>query len=124
MIVESRAEMQDALRDLLKRRGYRVLVISDAQRALARFTDAQLPCDCVIFCTTELGRAALDAFNEFGESERTKQLPAVLFIAENHHDLAKLARTAEHRVLLYMPLKVRQLRTVLLALLSRPSPRP
>ena len=43
MIVESNAEMQDVLRDLLKRRGYRVLVIGDAQRALARFEEAKPP---------------------------------------------------------------------------------
>jgi eukaryotic-like serine/threonine-protein kinase len=119
MIVESRAEMQDAFRDLLKRRGYRVLVISDPQRALARFEDSQSPCDCVIFCTTELGADAVEAFNKFGEMETTRRIPAILFVAENHHDLAKKANTAEHRVLLFMPLKVRQLRTVLLKLLSR-----
>ena len=119
MIVESRAEMQDAFRDLLKRRGYRVLVISDPQRALARFEDSQSPSDCVIFCTTELGAAAVEAFNKFGRMERTKNIPAILFVAENHHDLAKNADTAEHRVLLFMPLKVRQLRAVLVKLLSR-----
>ncbi|MFV1966260.1 MAG: protein kinase [Pirellulaceae bacterium] len=118
MIVESSAEMQDALRDLLKRRGYRVLVIGDAQRALARFEDPEPPCDCIIFCTTDMGQAALDAFNQFGEQEHTTSIPAVLFISENHQELAKRAATSEHRVLLFMPLKVRQLRTILLKLLS------
>jgi serine/threonine-protein kinase len=121
MVVESNAEMQDALRDLLKRRGYRVLVISDPQRALARFADAQNPSDCVIFCTTDLGEYALDAFNRFGTDENTKAIPSILFLAEKHHDLSRQAQLAEHRVLLPMPLKVRQLRAILLKLLSHPA---
>jgi serine/threonine-protein kinase len=72
----------------------------------------------VIFCTTELGQTAVEAFNRFGEMDNTKSIPAVLFVAEQHHQLAAMASTAEHRVLLFMPLKVRQLRTILLKLLS------
>jgi len=120
MIIESNADMQDALRDLLKRRGYRVLVIGDPQRALARFEDGDPPCECVIFCTTDMGRAAVEAFNKFGEMENTKAIPAILFVAENHQALAKQAVTSDHRVLLFMPMKVRQLRAILLRLLSRP----
>ena len=37
MIVESKIEMQDVLRDRLKKYGYRVLVFSDPQRAVKRF---------------------------------------------------------------------------------------
>ncbi|MBC8351895.1 MAG: protein kinase [Planctomycetes bacterium] len=119
MIVESNIEMQDALRDLLKRRGYRVLVVGDAQRALDRFAaGGDPPAECVVFCTTEMGEEALDAFNSFGENEDTKDISAVLFIAEKHQDFGTRAATAEHRKLLPMPLKVRQLRAILLKLLN------
>lgn len=119
MIVESNIEMQDALRDLLKRRGYRVLVVGDAQRAIGRFeAGGDPPAECVVFCTTEMGEEALDAFNAFGENEDTKSVPAILFIAERHQDFASRATAAEHRKLLPMPLKVRQLRAMLLKLLN------
>jgi eukaryotic-like serine/threonine-protein kinase len=111
--------MQDALRDLLKRRGYRVLVVGDAQRAIGRFeSGGDPPAECVVFCTTEMGEEALEAFNTFGEKEETKDVPAILFVAERHQDLAARAATAEHRKLLPMPLKVRQLRAMLLKLLN------
>lgn len=120
MIVESNIEMQDALRDLLKRRGYRVLVVGDAQRAIGRFEmGGDPPAECVVFCTTEMGDEALAAFNAFGEKEDTKDIPAVLLIAEKHQDFAARAATSEYRKLLPMPLKVRQLRAILLKLLSR-----
>jgi serine/threonine-protein kinase len=118
MVVESNADMQDALRDLLKRRGYRVLVISDPARALARFADDQAPSDCVIFGMTELGQSALDGFNKLGEDEKTRHIPAILFIEQDQQHLAEKADTAAHRVLVPMPLKVRQLRALLVKLLS------
>jgi serine/threonine-protein kinase len=119
MIVESNIEMQDALRDSLKRRGYRVLVISDTQRALARFEGGEMPAEVVIFCTTELGESALQAFNQFGQQAATSQVPAILFVAEMHKDFAMRAQLAPHRVVLPMPLKVRQMRGILLKLISQ-----
>ena len=119
MVVESNIEMQDALRDLLKRRGYRVLIVGDAQRALARFDDIEQPAECVLFCTTEMGEEALEAFNAFGQNEETRDIPAVLFVSERHPELAEGASIAEHRVILPMPLKVRQLRAILLKLLTK-----
>jgi serine/threonine-protein kinase len=118
MIVESNIEMQDTLRDLLKRRGYRVLVIGNAERALNRFTEDETPADCVLFCTTEMARDAIDAFNQFGDAEHTKSIPSVLLLDGRHQDLAGIAQVGPHRVLLAMPLKVRQLRAILLKLLS------
>lgn len=118
MIVEADPELQSSLRNLLKRRGYRVLVIGDVDRALARFGDDELPCDCVIFGTTDLGERAVEGFNALLENERTRQLPAVLFVAEDRRDLADQAQTADHRVVLPMPLRVRQLRTTLVKLLT------
>jgi len=117
MVVESSIEMQDALRNLLKRRGYRVLVIGNTERALQRFEETP-PAECVIFSTTEIGQEAIDAFNKFGAMDKTKQIPAILFLDEKRQDMAGLAQVAEHRVLLPMPLKVRQLRAILLKLIS------
>lgn len=119
MIVESNIEMQDTLRDLLKRRGYRVLIVGDAERAIGRFDSMDRPAECVVFCSTEMGKEALQAFNSFGQNEDTKDIPAVLFLAERHEEYAAQASTSEHRVLLPMPLKVRQLRAILLKLLSQ-----
>jgi serine/threonine protein kinase len=116
MVVESNIEMQDRLRDLLKRRGYRVLVISNAERAMHRF-QLETPAECVIFGTTELGQEAIEAFNRFGEHQKTQSIPAILFLDKSRGELTG-AQTSDHRVILPMPLKVRQLRMVLLKLLT------
>jgi serine/threonine-protein kinase len=121
MIVESKIEAQDLLRERLKKHGYRVLIFSDPLRAITRFEDAdRRPADCVVFSTVNLGRSALDAFNKFGVLASTKDVPAILFVDEKQTELVKSAALSEHRVLLSMPLKVRELRSTLLKLLAEP----
>lgn len=114
MIVESKTEMQDLLRDRLKKYGYRVLVYSDWQRAVKRFEDDEkTPADCLVFCAQYLGEEALEGFNEFGTREATKAVPALFFADSKQADLIKKAQLAKHRVLLTAPLKVRELREAL-----------
>jgi eukaryotic-like serine/threonine-protein kinase len=119
MVIESKTEMQDLLRDRLKKYGYRVLVFSDPARAIKRFDDVEKqPADCVIFCAQYLGPEALEAFNDFGNQEMTKDVPAMLFADIKQASLIKRAQLAPHRMLLTAPLKVRELREALLKLLS------
>ena len=82
MFIESNLRMQDIFRDGLKRCGYRVLLTSDPQRALARFEDDAKSADCVVFSTGDLGESALEAFNAFGEGEATRNIPAVLLLGD------------------------------------------
>jgi serine/threonine-protein kinase len=113
MFIESNMRMQDIFRDGLKRCGYRVLLTSDPQRALARFEDDAKTADCVVFSSGDLGQSAVDAFNAFGESEKTREIPAVLILGENQKEWKSRAKRARHRLVLAMPIKLRQLRSVL-----------
>jgi serine/threonine-protein kinase len=118
LVVESKKEMQDLLRDRLKKHGYRVLIFNEPTRAINRVLEAeQKLCDCVIFSAVELGEVALESFNEFGEHEATKDIPAILFVDNRQASISESAQLADHRVLLSMPLKLRELRDTLLKLL-------
>jgi len=119
MIVEADAKMQNLLRDSLKRKGYRVLVMSDPERAANRFYDDPNVAEVVLFSTMALNRAALDAFNQFGADSRTENIPAVLLLDEAHPDWKSAAETAEHRAILAMPLKLRRLRQILANLIAQ-----
>ena len=121
MIIESRLEMQDVFREKLKKYGYRVLVFSDPIRAIARIEDAHTKLvDCVLFSTLSLADEALEAFNQFGSSDATKKIPAILFVDPKQSDLIKGARLSDKRVLVSMPLKVKELRETLVNLLGAP----
>ena len=118
MVVESNIEMQDMLRERLKKRGYRVLITSSPQRALDRFEDDDRVADCVLFSTMELGAAALDGFNRFAMEDVTSKKPAILLLDEKQTVEDDQAKLASHRVMMKMPMKVRELRLMLLKLLS------
>lgn len=115
MIVESDTKRQDVLRDLFKRNGYRVLVASEPDRAINRFMDDPEAADLVLFCSATVGRPALEAFNKLGQETGTKSLPLVLLLEENHAPWFSEANTSSHQVAVTMPIKLRQLREIVLA---------
>ena len=99
-----------------------MLVISDPTRALARFEPAeQQPADCVLFSAPELAASALDAFNRFGEEAHTADIPAILLVDRKQQFIIRNAKVGPKRMMLAMPLKVRELRTALIRLLKSSS---
>ncbi|MCE9547033.1 MAG: protein kinase [Planctomycetia bacterium] len=113
MIVESNMPMQDLFRQRLKRSGFRVLVTSDPQRAVARFQEAEPPASCVVFSAGELGERALNAFATFVRAPATCHIPAMLLLARNQAEWADRGTGAPHHVVLTMPVTLRKIRDVL-----------
>jgi len=113
MFVDSNVELQDIFRERLKSSGYRVLVTRDPDRALERFAEDEKAADCVIFSTEGLGQAALEAFNRFGTSKPTEHIPAILLLAEPHSEWKPKARLGKDRVIVLMPIRLKQLRELL-----------
>lgn len=110
LFVESSAKMQDSVRDGLKSAGYRVLVISDPERALQRLQDDPRTADGVIFSAAEIGADALAAFEQCCADERTKNLPAAVLLGPKQRSWQPAAPLAAHQRRLQMPLKLRDLR--------------
>ena len=121
MVVEANEKMQNVLRERLKRYGYRVLIISDPDRARIRFEeDMQKPADIVVFSTVALGLGALDAFNQFADAPHTKDVPAILLLRAEQEELKEQAILTGKRDVMMMPIKVRQLRNMVRGLLGDP----
>ena len=117
MIVESDGQMQDIFRKSFKHAGYRVLVTADPGRAAGRFRQDAAVADCVLFSAQQIGQPALEMFNQLGEDKRTESVPAMLLLDESQQAWKSKAHTAEHRIVLAMPLTMKQLRTSLEQLL-------
>ena len=119
MLVESKPGLQNAVRERLKSRGYRVLVIADPNRALTRFTSEEAaPADCIIFGAAELGNLALEAYNQFASDSHTCEIPSILLVDQRQVHIIQRARRGSNRKLLSLPLKVRELRAALSSLLA------
>jgi serine/threonine-protein kinase len=125
MLVESKATLQNAIRERLKSRGYRVLIIQDPGRALGRFEpNEEPPADCVIFSAADLGGLALEAYNRFASDEHTAEIPAILLVDRRQSRIIAEARRGPRRQLLALPLKVRELRAALMKVLAGTERRP
>jgi hypothetical protein len=116
MFVESNIQFQDTIREFLKKTGYKVLVTRDPQFALKRLAADSAALDGVVFSTGEIGPAALEAFNAFGEAEAGRDVPAVLLLGEGHAGWLKKAKLDKHRVAISMPVKLKEFRAVLTTL--------
>ncbi len=113
LIVESHEKLQTMFRDGLKKHGYRVLLISDADRAMDRFLDPSARIDVVVFGTSKLETEALEAFNRMATFPKTKNAPAILVLDQKHEEYRGQAKTADHRIILKIPLSMKQLREAL-----------
>jgi serine/threonine-protein kinase len=113
MVVVSNIRMQDVFRNGFKRAGYRVLLTSDPHRALSRFQQEPGTADCVVFNAQELGKTALRGFNEFADDSRTEAVPAILLLDEEQSGWKEEAALADHRLVLPMPITMKQLRAAL-----------
>ena len=113
MIVESDTEMQNTLREGLRKVGYRVLVLSDPQRAFERLTENPDLASCVVLLAQQLGESALNAFNQLGEDPVTSPIPAMLLLEQTQRSWKSRAATGNHRMVLSMPITMKQLRSAL-----------
>lgn len=119
LVVEPNVEMQNVLRDGLKKLGYRVLIISNPQRALERIKDETEGIDCVIINATDLGDDAVTAFNQIGDDPRTHLIPAILLLDEPQREMIAMTNRADHRRVVVLPITMKQLRGLVSELVSR-----
>lgn len=117
MVVESDTKMQNLLRDLFKKQGYRVLLTSDPDRLFQRFYEDTKTADAVLLSSGHIGKSALEAFNRFGEEPSTKSTPVVLLLGDQQTSWKERVKPDEHRIVLQMPVKQRELRKAILQIL-------
>lgn len=106
LCVESRSKHQDVLREYLTKHGYRVLILSDLDRALNRIKE-NAP-DCVVFMEDSLGEGAIEAFNK--ALSMSSDLAAVLVLSEKNASVKQTLKKTDRSRILVQPIKIRNLR--------------
>jgi eukaryotic-like serine/threonine-protein kinase len=124
LVVESDAQMQDLFRKGLKQAGYRVLVIADPERAVGRLRQDPSLADCVVFNAQQIGQQAVKVFNELGDDKRTQSIPSALLLDEPQQAWKPQVRTAPNRIVLSMPITLRQLLAAIEPLLPKRDKKP
>jgi hypothetical protein len=110
MCIEGRHKQQDFLREYFSKHGFRVLVLSDIARGLARLKSS--PPDCMVIMGETLGDRAVKGFDDACALLQGSQAGIVLVLGEKQSALkARLAETESARVLV-QPVTLRDLRKV------------
>lgn len=106
LCVENRSRHQDVLRDYLTKHGYRVLILSDVERAMQRIKE-NAP-DCLVLMEDSIGEGAVEAFND--ALAMNPDLSAVLVLSEKNAAVKKTLKKTDRSRILVQPIKIRNLR--------------
>ena len=107
LCVEAQSEIQDVLRKTLTKMGYRVFLVSDAERAAERYREA--PVDAVIFDTDGLGSDSVDSLIDMHEKahEDEQQLVALVLLGARQGDLKEKLPVNDKLIVLTKPIKMK-----------------
>ncbi|MDG3002293.1 serine/threonine protein kinase [Paludisphaera mucosa] len=113
LCVESQAEIQDALRKNLARKGYRVLLIADAEHAAERYRER--PTDVVLFDLDGLGSGALEHLKDMRDKAREAAHPfrVVVLLGPRQGALKDKLPAADDQVVLSKPVKLKDVQEAL-----------
>ena len=113
LCVEVQEEVQSAFRKTLTKMGYRVLLVSDPERAAERYRESQP--DGVLFDADGLGANALTSFLEMHVKahEDGHDLAAVVLLGPRQHYLAKSLPTDDRLIVLPKPVKMKEIQNAI-----------
>ncbi len=117
LCVESQEAIQEAFRQTLSAMGYRVFLVSDAERAAERYRES--PPDAVIFDADGLGPRSLQSFIDMHDKAHAEGHPLtalVLLGPRQQADQQKLP-TDDHLIVLSKPIKMKQIQDAIQSLL-------
>jgi eukaryotic-like serine/threonine-protein kinase len=117
LCVEVQEDVQAAFRKTLTKMGYRVLLLSDPERAAERFRES-LP-NAVLFDADGLGAKALEWFLDMHEKahEDGHELVALVLLGPRQGHLAKQLPTDDRLLVLLKPVKMKEIQNALNKLL-------
>ncbi len=121
LCVEAQSEIQDALRKALTSRGYRALVVSDAETAAERFRES--PVDAVIFDADGQGTQSIEAFLDMHETAHAEghKLLALVLLGLRQGSLREQLPSDDQLIVLSKPIKMKQVQDALAELLPAAS---
>ncbi|MDR1960309.1 MAG: serine/threonine protein kinase [Planctomycetaceae bacterium] len=121
MIMEPDAEMQNIFRESFKKAGFRVLIMSDPNRAIDRMAEADELPDCVLINAQNLGKNAVLGFNQIADDNRLGALPMLLLLDESQVKWAAHVKRSKTRIAAAMPIPMKRVREIIAMLIPKPS---
>ncbi|MDR3232316.1 MAG: serine/threonine protein kinase [Planctomycetaceae bacterium] len=110
MLVDNNEQTRQSMETLLERLQYNALAVNDPQKVPAIFADNDTAAQCIVFNAQTLGIRAVRAFNDFAQYRGLRDIGAILILDGGQADWADDVTPQHNRVVLTMPVKVKELR--------------
>ncbi|MDR2169254.1 MAG: serine/threonine protein kinase [Planctomycetaceae bacterium] len=118
MVIDSNPKLQKSLENLMIKLGYNAVSIDDPDKMIQYFEENDLVAQCVIFNGQSLGIRAVRAFNDFAQRRGLRDVAAILILDQDQTEWEDSVTPQHHRVILTMPVTVKQFKTALTWLLE------
>ena len=106
MLVEKSPKSQEAFRRFFGSLGVRILITTNADRALARLAEPSPPAMGIIFSGLELGAECVAAFNAMAGHPDLQATPAIMIANPKQQSLIERANCDGRRKIIFVPLTV------------------
>jgi len=113
LIVDSNPQTQASLKALMEKLEYKALCINNPDDVRQTFAKDDLAAQCVLFNGQSLGIRAVRGFNDFSQYRGLRDVGAILILDVGQADWAEEVTLTPNRIILTMPIKVREIREVL-----------
>jgi CheY-like chemotaxis protein len=124
MLVEKSPKSQEAFRRFFGSLGVRMLITTNAERALARLAEPSPPAKGIIFSGLELATEAAKAFNAMASHPDLKRTPAIMIATPKQQALIDSVQCDEKRRIVFVPLSVPDVVSMLAELFGYQPPPP
>ena len=119
LIVDSNPQTQESLKILMEKLQYKALCIDSPDEIQKMFAENDLVAQCILFNGQSLGMRAVRAFNDFSQFRGLRDVGAVLILDAGQAGWSTAVKPLPNRVLMTMPIKVKEIREVLTEMLER-----
>lgn len=119
LCVETRPKYQDLLRDYLAKQGYRVLMLTDLQRAITRMKNN--PADCLLLMADSQEENLSEGFQQLLRWKKTASTAVVVVLSVKQQGWKSLLEEAGETRVLLQPVQLRDIRVELESLLPNPT---
>ena len=113
LIVDSNPQTQESLKVLMEKLQYKTLCVGSPDDVRQVFSEDDLAAQCILFNGQSLGIRAVRGFNDFAQYRGLRDVGAILILDVGQADWADSVTTTHNRVIMTMPIKVKEIREVI-----------
>ena len=121
LVVDSNPQTQERLKILMEKLQYKTLCVNSPDDVRQVFAEDDLAAQCILFNGQSLGIRAVRGFNDFAQYRGLRDVGAILILDAGQVDWTDDVTLTSNRVMMTMPIKVKDIREVLMQMFAEQS---